>query len=97
MRLIDGDAFRDLMQSLAYDDWSQGVSISLADAFKECARRVEEAPAVDVVPVVHGKWNCSDDFFESAICLICGNDTGEPYEYVLEKYAFCPFCGSKNG
>ena len=56
---------------------------------------IDACPTVDAVPVVHGKWNCSDDFFESAICSICGNDTGEPYEYVLEKYAFCPFCGAK--
>lgn len=52
MRLIDGDAFRDLMWSLAYDDWNQGINISLADAFRGCVRRVEEAPAVDAVPVV---------------------------------------------
>lgn len=35
MRLIDGDAFKDLMQSLAYDDWNQGMSTSWADAFNE--------------------------------------------------------------
>lgn len=47
MRLIDGDALKDRLQSLAYDDWNQGVSTSWSDAYRECADMVEDMPTID--------------------------------------------------
>lgn len=95
MRLIDGDAFKDLMMSLAYDDWNQGVNTSLADAFRGCARRVEEAPTVDAVPVVHGRWETDgmmmdDGEYLMTRCTACGT----PYEYGYDM-PFCPNCGAR--
>ncbi len=56
-RLIDGDALKDRLQSLAYDDWTQGVLTSLALAYREVADMVEEQPEVQLSPIeeaLHG-------------------------------------------
>lgn len=50
MRLIDADALRERLQSLAYDDWNQGVSTTWANAFSEIADMVDDQPSADVVP-----------------------------------------------
>ena len=47
MRLIDADALEERFQSLAYDDWNQGVTTSWADAYRECADMVYEQPTIE--------------------------------------------------
>jgi hypothetical protein len=56
---------------------------------------IDVAPTVDAVPVVHGRWNCSDDAYESAVCSACGWDTTEPWAYIKEWFKFCPNCGAR--
>ena len=61
----------------------------------EIADVIEDAPAADVAPVVHGKW---EDIFQnspcgwSGRCSICSvrNDIPHP---VIANY--CPNCGAK--
>lgn len=50
MRPIDADALKDHLQSLAYDDWNQGVCTSWADAYRECADMVDEQPTIEPEP-----------------------------------------------
>lgn len=50
MRLIDADALREQLQNLACDDWNQGVSTSWADAYREIADMVEDAPTITPEP-----------------------------------------------
>lgn len=50
MRAIDADALRDKLQNLGYDDWNQGVGTTWAEAFKECADMVEDAPTIEPEP-----------------------------------------------
>lgn len=47
-----------------------------------------EAPAVDVAPVVHGRW-VSFDFDVTFSCSECGFTT----DFMLTNY--CPDCGAK--
>lgn len=63
MRAIDGDALKDRLQSLAYDDWNQGVTTSWADAYRECADMVEEQPTIEpeVIRCKDCKWWGYDD------------------------------------
>ena len=42
-----------------------------------------------------GKWKCSDDMYETAICSCCGYDTNEPWGWTSEHFMFCPSCGEK--
>ena len=49
---------------------------------------IEEAPAADVVPVVHGRWGI-DEF---------GKKCSECKEYIPDDFtpsAHCPHCGAK--
>ena len=55
---------------------------------------IQEMPTVDAVPVRHGRWNCSDDVYESAVCSVCGWDTTEPWVHIKEWFKFCPHCGA---
>ena len=57
-------------------------------------RHIAEAPAVDAVEVVHGRWvdatHIDEDFgeVESYECSVCGR-----WEYYTPNY--CPNCGAK--
>ena len=52
------------------------------------ADQIENAPTVDAVPVVHGKWvfNENDDMF---YCTNCKNGS------VRNDYPYCHWCGAK--
>lgn len=50
---------------------------------------------IDAVPVKHGKWNCSDDLYESAVCSSCKWDSGEAWEYAKKNFRYCPNCGAR--
>lgn len=52
---------------------------------------IENFPAADAVPVVHGRWLDNEDYMFCSICGIqwnyCDNDT--------ETFNYCPNCGAK--
>lgn len=59
---------------------------------------VADAPTVDAVPVVHGRWKAVKDGEDDyrRICSCCGEDA--PYDesddcYLI--YPHCPWCGAK--
>lgn len=71
-----------------YDNWDE-----IIDA-------LENIPAADVSPVVHGKWVdndahpiAQDHGMVSGKCSVCGLYSG--LWYVNRPYNFCPFCGAK--
>ena len=51
--------------------------------------------APEVKPERTGKWNCSDDMYESAVCSACGWDTTEPWDHIRHWFKFCPNCGAR--
>ena len=67
-------------------------------------RQIEELPAVDVAPMVHGHWterhvdyasDCAIDEVQTAKCSVCGLYHTTPYLYSFTGYNFCPNCGAK--
>jgi len=42
----------------------------------------------------NGKWICSDDLYETAVCSCCGWDTTEPWQHIKNWFEFCPHCGA---
>lgn len=51
-----------------------------------------KAPAADVAPVVHGRWNVVEGRrLDNAICSNCGRR----FQAYYEAYRFCPNCGAK--
>ena len=62
--------------------------------FDDCVGRVEEFPAADVAPVVHGEWIvCGDGDNVPWMCSHCGRTTASKYKIAYGKY--CPNCGAK--
>lgn len=70
-------------------------------------RSVEDIPAADVAPVVHGQWKAQMDSERSGFQFltlpdqimgyICSNCGGEAIEYVDDYFLadYCPNCGAK--
>ena len=62
------------------------------------ANQIENLPAVDVAPVVHGKWVKAHwkNSVSCANCSVCGF---EAYHYdfqgVQKTYDYCPSCGAR--
>lgn len=93
MRLIDGDALEERFQSLAYDDWNQGVTTSWADAYRECADMVYEQPAIESERKT-GTWyeHYSHEGGErdGVRCSECGTH----YYFGGQLMNYCPNCGA---
>lgn len=92
MRLIDADAL------LA----AETFTYSGGDACRECETEyrlaILDAPTVDAVPVVHGRWIYNtDDFTPAHRCSACGYNkpmiAGEGVSQGAMNY--CPNCGAK--
>lgn len=70
---------------------------------KVILQAIEEAPAVDVAPVVHGRWercsqHISKNYFRCSVCKTSYMDgiTGAiAPEYGSRTWRFCPNCGAK--
>lgn len=68
-------------------------------------RSVEDIPAADVAPVVHGCWEAQMDgepnmwnkWTNRIVGYICSNCDGEAIEYVDDYFLpdYCPNCGAK--
>lgn len=51
-----------------------------------------KAPAADVAPVVHGRWNVVEGRrLDNAICSNCSRH----FQAYYEAYHYCPNCGAK--
>ena len=60
---------------------------------------IEDAPAADVDPVVHGRWDDSGRYTfpggtTAVRCTNCGCALTES-EYHLNNWNYCPVCGAK--
>lgn len=73
------------------------------EGWNDCLLRVKSmvhsAPAADVAPVRHGRWDDSGRYqFPSGAkairCSICGCALNES-EYRLFNWNYCPVCGAK--
>lgn len=72
----------------------------ICDEVSEVRKFIEQAPTVDAVEVVHGRWieRPLDNFRKYEVkCSECGFVGIENYDQYLEPYDFnyCPNCGAK--
>ena len=80
-RLIDADAL--WAEAMEYAD--TGIEFD----GEGVANFIANAPTVDAVPMVHGRWNRVKFFVNATLhhCSIC--DHAE-----IKKYNYCPNCGA---
>ena len=88
-RLIDADRAMEIVRN-------QGIAHPNAYHLTNYATLIlREAPTVDAVEVVHGRWI---DKGEYAVCTECGGRSGTQYDGVDPiplMTQFCPNCGAK--
>ena len=70
---------------------------SFVQGFEDCIGKVEEFPAADVAPVVHGRWinktNPSRAIVEQRVdCSACGHIF---WHTSAMSYDYCPNCGAR--
>ena len=97
---IDREALeKNLNERLAYLLDKNGPYDYFTDGYDEAVSTVEEFPAADVAPVVHGRWDDSGRYTfpsgNAAVrCTNCGCALTES-EYRLNNWNYCPVCGAK--
>lgn len=69
------------------NDAPEQVSYSREDA-ADCIRYMD---AVDVAPVVHGRWLCGDYYDIGDVCSECDWDS----QMTHPSYRYCPNCGAR--
>ena len=83
--LIDrGQVMTDYLENLGRKDGYKAKYEALSKA-------VDEAPAVDAAPVVHGRWEIGGmdgDLVGNWICSVCDGVS-------LDDSNYCPNCGAK--
>lgn len=90
---IERDALIDDLDAVAkHGEWGAIIAQTLQ-------RYVKRAPAADVAPVVHGRWDNSGRYTfpggSTAVrCTNCGCALTES-EYRLNNWNYCPVCGAK--
>lgn len=100
MRLIDGDKLFDVIDGKVPAPYEDS-----REAKEECLREISEAPTIDAVPVVHGRWDEVDWVeMESGghelirtpnAALRCSNCHNCFKKELLWKNSYCPNCGAK--
>ena len=109
-RLIDADAFsaflKDAVIKQKYDRLSIDNALTVADVLQAVCAELDgaglegfkNAPTVDAVPVVHGRWINEGVYGEghSQCSIRCSNPLCN-FHYIgyLDDYNYCPNCGAK--
>lgn len=83
------------------DDANQFSGYSLAENYceglYEATELIDDMPAADVAPVVHGRWAPffdENDHWRQTFCK-CSNCGQKYYVQVIKHYEYCPRCGAK--
>lgn len=100
---IEREALQNLFNDVSTSLLSRGELAKDAEhmvrAFLMVTEMIQDAPAADVAPVVHGRWKYNTDFYVWC-CSECGKNPtkGTGVVTTAEKLpAYCPHCGAKMG
>lgn len=82
-----------------YNSASNQYLVGRCDGLDIAAGLLRVAPAADVAPVVHGRWDDSGRYTfpgggTAVRCTECGCALTES-EYHLNNWNYCPVCGAK--
>ena len=97
-RLIDADALADASCSggvcAECDDMYGGNNVvtNCSEVRFRFLKLINDAPTIEPKK---GKWNCSDDYYETGVCSVCEWDVGEAYADCKKWFKYCPNCGAR--
>lgn len=84
MRLIDAYALIAEMHNVILEDGEDRRTFYAV---------IERQPTIEERKT--GKWICSDDMYETAVCSSCGWDTTDPWGHIVHWFKYCPNCGAR--
>lgn len=86
MRMIDADALREIWVCQPGHDFEPSSFVY----------SIDNAPTIDAVPVVHGRWKDYPDCGVT-VCSACGWSIEECFydPTTLKPYPYCPNCGAR--
>jgi hypothetical protein len=92
-RLIDANALKNLVMNEIIHYWNSGEGgYYLAE---DVIPDIDNAPTVDAVEVVHGRWEPRTDAIGFVRCSVC-HDCNVYDDWVDGKrWNYCPNCGAK--
>ena len=100
-RLIDADAEIEAIKKYACKDCESYNGIKCRACWADyLIHWIEDAPKVDVMEVVHGEWEITEDDYLSLVemkCSVCGESYGFDFfeDVTPQNYHYCPNCGAK--
>ena len=108
MRLIDADKLIEAGDTIKIScEKNESPNMAIGRQGAMFKKLVQDAPTVDAVPVVHGRWErCGGDLHSSGYpvyCSVCNKVHFVHYKYsiggldckeLFEKPKYCPSCGA---
>ena len=91
-RLIDANALNTFVA--LYMAENAYLNDTPLDILKMVSRWIAEAPTIDAVEVVHGRWLDCENYNDIRQCSECGLIRNI---YKQEGWKYCPNCGAKMG
>ena len=93
MRIINADTLRERCEVNA-EGWFCHREITMAEAMKMLCEMIEDAPTIEVAPVVHGRWMKFVYDTRWVKCSKCGCNWERR---IVEEcdMGYCPNCGAK--
>ena len=90
-RLIDATLLIDECRECMNIEWNKGVYATWAEAEEDFMNRLLDAPTVDAVEVVHGRWK----YYHKQNIAVCTNCSFErDLDANFGKAVSCPNCGA---
>lgn len=90
---IDRDAVYTAFANAGTDVLERASEIEYIAGFSDelVIEILDNIPAADVAPIVHGRWDITEGIIENAVCSNCDRH----FQSYYEAYHYCPNCGAK--
>ena len=91
-RLIDANALDEAIRTDFWEHFTQCHDTDQVALIDMVCEDIGNAPTVDAVEVVHGRWLIhKGHFHDYAECSLCGEDCGKD---TAMAFNYCPNCGA---
>ena len=103
MRPIDADALKELFERYLaaphVNDRRSSLSYGIKMGVEGCISYLNNAPTLDVDPMVHGRWEKwnGDNRHHCTACECYANEERDAYGYITSEFLdnYCPNCGAR--